>query len=282
MPAPAEPPSLGVGLGHRPQLHDLTVAHRDEVDWLEIITDRYLHAPAALEQLRGLRDEFTLVPHGLEMSVGSDEPLDEEYLNAVRTVADAVDAPWVSDHLCFTRDGGVDLGSLTPVHRTKERARQIAGKAQQVQDTLGRPFLLENIAYYLDLPGDCGEAEFFCEVLEHCSCGILLDLNNAAVNARNHGFAVEDFLDALPLSRVRQVHIAGCVPVGDAEKLQIDSHDDRVSDEVFDLLALLLRKGAPVRGILLERDDGFPEDFQEIVHDLRRAREIQRVHGQPT
>lgn len=271
-------PNLGVGLGYRAPLHDGILEHQREIDWLEIITDDYLHDPGAWDLLRMLRERFPLVPHGLEMSVGSRDPLDEDYVRAVAAVADAVDAPWVSDHLCFTRDQGIELGNLTPVHRTAAHARYIAEKAQRVQDLLGRRFLLENIAYYVDLPGELSEAEMLSEVMRHCDCGILLDLNNVAVNAANHGFDPFRFLDSLPLERVEQVHLAGNAPDQVQDGFRFDAHDDEVSDEVMELLAHLLER-QEVKGILVERDERFPEDFGEILTDLRRARVITAREG---
>ncbi|WP_203863030.1 DUF692 domain-containing protein [Plantactinospora mayteni] len=253
--------------------------HAQEIDWLEIVTDGFLDDPDGLRELRRLNEVFPIVPHSLEMSVGSVEPLDDDYLRGVAAVADAVDAPWVSDHLCFTRENGIELGSLAPVQRTRQNARRIAERAQRIQELLGRRLLLENITYYLDLPGELTEAEMIAEVMRHCDCGILLDLNNLAINARNHGFDPVEFLAALPLDRVEQVHLAGSVPVGDPDLQQIDTHDAQVSAEVLELLAHLLDR-QPVKGILLERDDGFPDDFEEIVRDLRQAREIM-LSGSP-
>ncbi|WP_024874351.1 DUF692 domain-containing protein [Saccharomonospora piscinae] len=266
-------PTLGFGLGYRAELHDAIMAHRASIDWLEVITDHYLGDPALLDQLDALREVFPLVTHGLEMSVGSDGPLDLDYLAAVGRVADAVDAPWVSDHLCFTRDGGVELDNLTPVVRTLDKARSVAARAQEVQDRLGRPFLLENITYYIDMPGELTEAELITEVLDHCDCGLLLDLNNVVVNARNHGFDAIAFVDALPLDRVVQVHLAGNAPGAHRGEVALDGHDAPVGREVFALLDHL-RHRQPLKGVMIERDDAFPEDFQEIVDDLTTARAI--------
>ncbi|MFF2409976.1 DUF692 family multinuclear iron-containing protein [Streptomyces sp. NPDC058092] len=264
---------LGIGLGYRREMHDATVRHRDEVDFLEIVTDAYLGRPRADASLRCLKEQFVLIPHGLEMSVGSEQPLDLAYLDGVAAIADAVEAPWVSDHLCFTREDGVELGTLTPVRRTMQRARHIAEKAKKAQAYLGRPFLLENIAYYVDLPGELSEAEMLAEVLDRSGCGLLLDLTNIAVNARNHRFSAEDMLDSLPLDRVVQVHLAGSSGRQEFDGLQLDSHDGPISDEVFGLLARLVSKCRP-KAVMIERDDHFPDDFGEILADLRRAREI--------
>ncbi|WUI00697.1 DUF692 domain-containing protein [Spirillospora sp. NBC_00431] len=266
-------PRLGIGLGYRPELHDEIMANKDLIDWLEVITDHYLLRDSALEELRELNADFPVVPHGLEMSVGSEGPLDLEYIERVRRVADAVDAPWVSDHLCFTRDAGIDLSHLAPVVRTVARARSIAANAQEIQERLGRPFLLENIAYYVDMPGELSEAELVRMVLDHCDCGLLLDLNNVTVNARNHAFDPYDFLDALPLERVVQVHLAGNSAESPHGDVRLDGHDAPVGEDVFLLLAHLAAR-QPLKAVMIERDKAFPEDFQEIADDLDRTRRI--------
>jgi uncharacterized protein len=271
---------LGVGLGYRLELHDDTMRHRGELDFLEVITDDFMARADGLDALRRLREHFVLVPHGLEMSVGSEEPLDMQYLDAVARIADAVDAPWVSDHLCFTREADVQLGALTPVRRTRQRARHIAAKVRQAQDYLGRPFLLENIAYYLDLPSELTEIEMIHHVLEESGAGLLLDLNNVAVNARNHQFSASEFLRSMPLDRVVQVHLAGNTPHAEFEGLEIDSHDAPVSDEVFDLLRDLIQRCRP-KAVMIERDARFPSDFAELIFELARVRSIlaETPHG---
>lgn len=268
-----------MGLGYRSPLHSWTLENEQQIDWLEIITDNFLDAPDMLRLLRELKEVFPIVPHGLEMSIGSYGSLDRDYLDQVREVAGAADAPWVSDHLCFTREGGVELGNLSPVQRTRDHARHIARKAQHVQDVLGRKFLLENITYYVEMPGDLTEAEMICEVMGNCDCGLLLDLNNAAINARNHGFCPYEFLDELPLDRVEQVHLAGNVPEEDTRRLQIDGHNAPVSDEVFLLLEYLLAR-QNIKGILVERDE-LPDDPSELLVDLRRARQTTARSGKP-
>ncbi|MFW6692194.1 DUF692 domain-containing protein [Streptomyces sp. MAR4 CNX-425] len=258
-------------------MHESILEYRQEIDFLEIITDQYLDAPEALRLVQETMGLIPIVPHGVEMSIGSQGPVDDEYLQQVRTLAKAVEAPWVSDHLSFTREGGIELGTLTPVQRTRENVRRIARKAQHVQDTLGRRFLLENITYYVELPGDLTESELMSEVMEHCDCGLLLDLHNVVVNARNHGFDPYEFLDEIPLDRVEQVHLAGNVPVSDDYGQLIDGHNAPVGDEVLRLLSHLLDR-RQVKGILIERDE-LPGDFHELLTDLRRARHVAAREG---
>ncbi|MET9428911.1 DUF692 domain-containing protein [Streptomyces sp. NPDC003036] len=263
-------PELGVGLGYRSALHDDTLAARARIDWLEIVTDRFLRGRDA-ELLLELRRSFTLVPHGVELSIGSDAPLDQAYLDAVAAVADAVDAPWVSDHLAFTRERGVDLLTLAPVLRTEEKAAAVAAKARAVEDRLGRPFLLENITYYMEMPGGLSEAEFITTVLERCDSGLLLDLNNVATNAVNHHFDPYAFLDAIPLDRVVQVHLAGNVPEEPSGGLVVDRHDGPVSEDVFALLEYVAAR-VHLKAVSIERDQHFPDDFGELLDELTRTR----------
>ncbi|WP_157252761.1 DUF692 domain-containing protein [Nonomuraea typhae] len=262
---------LGFGLTYSMGLYEQVMDNRDDIDWLEIITDQFIGRPQSLDLLAHLGEHFPLIPHGVGMSIGSDGPLDPAYVDEVARVADAVDAPWASDHLCFTREGDLDLGTFTPVWRTRDKARQVAAKVRQVQERINRPFLLENIVYHLDLTAELTEAELITEILEHCDGGLLLDLNNVAVNARNLGFDPYAFLDAIPLERVVQVHLAGNVVRDELGGVVLDSHDAPVGEEVFELLTYLASR-QPIRAVAIERDDNMPADFAEFKTDLDRAR----------
>ena len=273
-----EVPMLGVGLGYRSELHRPILQHADAIDWLEVVTDQFIQTdPAASTKLaRELHDRFPLVAHGLEMSIGSREPLDESYVSAVLEFAELVGARWFSDRLCFTREGGIELGQLTPVLRTHEAALEVARRAQQLQERAGRLFLMENITYYVDISGELSEAEFLSTVLQHCDSGLLLDLANLYINSVNHAFDPIEFLESIPLQRVVQVHLAGGEK---SESVFVDSHSYRVHDEVWKLLRYLVERTS-VKGVMIERDQDFPEDFGEILADLQIAREILRGHGQ--
>lgn len=271
-------PQLGVGVGLRPQIESHVREHASAVDWLEIITEDFLFTPHRQDDLAELRALFPLVPHGIELSIGSGEEPDPAYVDALAGLVEAVDAPWFSDHLCFTRAGGIALGALAPLLRTREVAETVARKAQQLQDRVGVPFLLENISTYIDIPAELSETEFLTHLLEHCDCGLLLDLTNVFNNSVNHGFDPLDFLDAVPLERVVQLHLAGGTWAG--EILQ-DNHSADVHDEVWDLLRHVLAAKAPVKGILVERDGKLPDDFPAVLADVELARTVSRSTLQP-
>jgi uncharacterized protein (UPF0276 family) len=268
-------PRLGVGLGYRKELHDHYFQHRDRVDWLELIGDHYVDLIAGAER-RGeavdLAAAFPVIPHFLEHSVGSHGPIEEPYCQAAAALVRATRAPYATDHLCFTKAGGIELGGLTIVPFTASTADRCAARARAIQETLGVPFLLENIYYPFSFPGELSELAFINRVLEGSGCGMLLDLANLFINAENHAYDPHAFIEGLPAERIVQVHLAGSER---RDGRWVDTHSQSVEEhpQVWDLLEHLLRR-APVKAILVERDQNFPADFGEILHDLDRAREF--------
>jgi uncharacterized protein (UPF0276 family) len=270
-------PFLGAGLGYRAELDTQIQANSSVIDWLEIISEHFLgRPPERLEQAQRLRAAFPLIPHGVELSIGTEGPLDGAYVDALAAFADVIDAPWFSDHLCFTRAGGIALGQLIPLPRTRCAAAEVGAKARQVQQQVGRPFLLENITYYFDFDSELTEAQFITEVLGHNDCGLLLDLTNLYINSVNHGFPAEDFLQTIPGERIVQVHLAGGEPSGAAF---IDTHSAPVHPEVFALLRETVRLAPNLKGVLIERDQNYPADFAELAQDLATAHGIVGAAG---
>lgn len=264
-------PALGVGLGYRPQLHDEILRARDRIDWLELVAESFLPlSPRRRDLLAELTDAFPCVPHSTELSLGSDSPVDPRLVEQLAELAELVDAPWISDHFCFTTAGGVHLGHLAPVQWTEANAISMADKARAVSRQAGRPLLLENIAYDFVIPGDLSEAAFITAVLEQSDCYLLLDVANVYTNATNLGFGALDALDAFPIHRLRQMHVAG----GKWEDgVLADSHDAPVPEEVWELVRHTASR-TTIPAVLLERDADFPDDFGEILADLDRARAV--------
>lgn len=262
-------PALGVGLGYRPQMHEAIMLAADRIDWLEFIVEDFLPlSTRRREVLRQLAERFSCVPHCTELSVGSDAPIDQMLIEQVSEVATLVDAPWISDHFCFTTAGGVRLGHLAPVQWTHANASAMAVKARHVSRAVGRPFLLENIAYNLVIPGELTEAQFITSVLEDSDCYLLLDVTNVHTNATNLGFGEIELIDKLPLHRLRQMHVAGGTW---QDGILVDSHDAQVPERVWELVRHVASR-VTIPAILLERDAAFPADFGEILDDIQHAR----------
>ena len=250
--------------------------HAGEIDFLEIIADHYFDPTRRkAEELELLAAHFPLVPHGLDLSLGSAEGLDEEYVRRMAALVNQLNPPWWSEHIAFTRAGGVEIGHLSPVPFTWEALEVLARNIRTVQARIAAPLILENITYTLRWPEtDMTEAQFLTELVTRTDCGLLLDITNLYTNSVNWGYDPVEFLDTLPLERVVQFHFVG----GEWQGGQlIDSHSQPTPPEVWDLMAEACRR-TQVRGILLERDENLPP-FEEIVGELARARETGRRCG---
>jgi uncharacterized protein len=267
-------PHIGSGLGYRPPIRDGILAAADEIDCLEVISEGYFQSQARLDELRRLSEQFTVIPHGIDLSIGTAMPLDREHLRGVRQVTEAVGASFYSEHLCMTRAPGIRLGHLAPLCFSEAVLRSAAERVRQVQDYLEIPLVLENVTYEFEVPGaTMSQAEFFTRLVTETGCGVLLDLHNVHVNSTNHEFDPVSFLDEMPLAHVVQVHLAGGYW---REGRLVDGHCAAVPPEAWRLLDLLLER-ADVKAIILEHDDAFPE-VEELVVQVRRAREaLQRA-----
>jgi len=264
-------PNLGVGLGLRRELAGNTFENADQIDWLEFVPENYMGlGGAARERLERARRAFPLVSHGINLSLGSTDELNPEYITSISKLLDSVDSPWWSDHLCFTSYGGTYMHDLLPLPFSHEAVEHVAKRARQAQEQVGRPLLIENISFYMQMPGhEMTEAQFLAEVLEKADCGLLLDVNNIYVNSVNHGFDPYEFLNQIPLERTVQIHIAGHSHKND---VIIDTHGASVVEPVFALLRYVLER-ADVKAVMLERDQNFPA-FKEILSELCEIRKI--------
>ena len=271
-------PNLGIGLGLRRELANETFDNANMIDWLELVPENYMGlGGAARQRLEKVASRFPLVSHGINLSLGSTDDLNEEYLASLKKLLDRVDAPWFSDHLCFTSVDGVYLHDLLPLPFSKEAVKHAAKRAQKVQNTISRPFLIENISFYMQMPGsEMTEAQFLSEVLEEGDCGLLLDVNNVYVNSRNHNFDPFEFMKQIPLERTVQIHVAGH---STGPGVVIDTHGSKVIEPVFELLKFVLAR-TDVKAVMIERDQNFPE-FSELLGELARIRAI-AAEVQPT
>lgn len=183
--------------------------------------------------------------------------------------------PWWSEHICFTKAGGVDIGHLSPLPYTKEAIEVLCRNIASVRRWIDVPLILENIAYLVTLSGaEMTEAQFLTEVVERSNCGLLLDVTNLYTNAVNHGYDVGAFLEELPSDHVVQLHFVG----GHwHDGVLIDSHSQSTPQFVWKLMDEVVAR-FPVKGIVLERDENLPP-FKELTAQLQQAREIGRCHS---
>jgi uncharacterized protein (UPF0276 family) len=278
VPMNAFVPFLGYGIGLRPKHYPEILDQWPHVDWFEAITENFLVAGGRPRRvIREIRARYPLVLHGVSLSVGSSDPLDFDYLARVRDFVRELEPAWVSDHLCWTGVGGINLHDLLPLPFTEETLRHVVERVQAVQDFLGRRILLENVSSYLEFAhSTIPEGEFLAAVAKRADCAILLDVNNLYVNAQNHGFDPLAYLDALPPERIAQIHLAG---YADRGTFLHDTHDHPVWPPVWNLYREAVRRFGPV-STLVEWDAQLPP-LATVLAEAERARQVaeETLHG---
>jgi uncharacterized protein (UPF0276 family) len=260
---------LGVGIGWRPEI-DLTVERLPGVDFVEVVAEN-LHASHLPESVLLLRERgLPILPHAVSLSLGGAEPVDHRRVTHLAALAEALDAPLVSDHVCFVRAGGLDSGHLMPLPRTRDALDVLVANVKAAQHNLPVPLALENVAALLEWPdGELTEGQFLAELVDRTDCHLLIDVANLYANARNLGTDVARFLDDIPLERLAYVHVAG----GEEHQgVYHDTHAHAVHPEVLDVLAQLRARVDPP-GVLLERDDHYPADA-ELAGELAAIRAV--------
>lgn len=272
--------NLGFGLGLRSTYYQAILEQQPAIDWFEIVSENYLVAGGkALYFLDAIGERHPLVMHGVSLSIGGPHELDRDYLRQLKHLATRVQPAWISDHLCWSQGNAHQLHDLLPLPYTEESLQHVAARVRQVQDVIERPLVLENVSSYLRCADDqFSEWQFLAALSELSGCELLLDVNNVYVSARNHGFDAWTFISSLPKQRIRQLHLAGHSDYG---SYLIDTHDQPVSDPVWQLYQRTLQHLGPV-STLLERDDHFP-DLDVLLDELNTARRFaaQALQGTP-
>lgn len=263
--------SLGFGLGLRASHYEAVLSGSPAIDWFEVLSENYLiPGGKPLFYLDRIRERYPLAMHGVSLSIGSTTPLSLAYLKQLKTLARRIEPAWISDHLCWTGVGDVNVHDLLPLPYTEEVIAHVAARVEIVQDFLGRRILLENVSSYVTYKqSEISEWEFLTAIAEQADCLILLDINNIYVSSVNHGFNPADYIAHIPVDRVQQFHIAGHRNCGD---YIIDTHDEAVTAAVWDLYAQALARFGVVSTII-ERDDHIPP-LQELVQELDYARHV--------
>jgi len=261
----------GFGIGLRPCHYADILQKCPAIDWFEVLTEDYLvDGGNPLYHLDRICELYPVALHGVSLSIGSTDPINFEYLAKLKQLMQRVQAMWVSDHLCWTGVNGVNLHDLMPLPQNEETVLHVAERVKRVQDYLGCQILLENVSSYVKYKASTmTEWEFLSEVVRRADCLILLDINNIYVNAFNHGFNPMDFINGVPVNRVKQFHLAGHTY---CKTHIIDTHDDKVIPTVWELYHKALERFGAV-ATLIERDANIPS-IDEMLSELNQAREI--------
>lgn len=266
-------PRLGHGLGLRTPHWDHILEGNHGVEWFEIISENFMDTQGRpIRLLERVRKDYPIVTHGVSLSLGSVDPLREDYLKKLKALVERIDPAWFSDHLCWTGINQKNSHDLLPLPQTQLVAEHIIDRIDQVQNFIGRPMLIENASSYVTFKeSDMSEWEFITTIAQRSGCGILLDINNVYVNSINHQFNPMDYINAIPTQLVGQFHLAGHT---NRETYLIDTHSDRTHDRVWELYKHAVRRFGNI-STLIEWDEHIPA-FDVLLDECKKAREIEK------
>ncbi|TAK75568.1 MAG: DUF692 domain-containing protein [Aquabacterium sp.] len=262
---PRHATATGAGIGLRSPHAAQLLERRPPLAFLETHSENHFgRGGRGWEQLLRIRACWPLSLHGVGLSIGSADPLDRAHLDELAALVEALDPILVSEHLCWSSVGGIHANDLLPLPYTEEALDHVVARVQQVQDRLGRRLLLENVSSYVEFAhSTIPEPEFLSAVARRSGCGLLLDVNNVHVSARNHGFDPLGYLQGVPADAVAEYHLAGHVARrielddGSSAELLIDTHSRPVDEAVWALYACALALIGP-RPTLIEWDADLP------------------------
>ena len=274
------PPMLrmGCGVGLRSQHFDAFLNNAVNIDWVEIISENFMmQGGRAHKVLDAIRRERPVTLHGVALCIGSHDAINPEYIRRLKALTERVEPAYVSDHLSWGSMHGTYVHDLLPVPMTEVSLKHVISRIKQVQDMLGRPLVMENVSSYIRYSAsDIPEWEFVAAVAQGADCGILLDVNNVYVNAKNHGFDAKTYIEAMPKDRVVQLHMAGHTDCGTH---LLDTHKGPIPQTVWSLYRSTLERFGAV-STLIEWDQDVPDietlqgeaaQAQTIMHAVKRA-----------
>ena len=274
------PIPAAAGIGLRGPHHAKFISESPEAAWLEVHSENFF-APGsiALTALEKIRENYPISLHGVGLSIGSDDPVAEDHLAKLRQLVDFIQPGLVSEHLCWGSIGGYHLNDLLPLPYTEEALGHMAERIGQVQDYLGRKILIENVSSYMEFKNSTiPEWDFLASVADQSGCGILLDVNNIFVSAKNHNFNPLDYIAAIPADKVEEIHLAGhSEQTFDDQSVLVDTHNAPVCAEVWTLYETLLAR-IGTRPTLIEWDSELPP-VSVLLDEARRAQKLMdRAH----
>ena len=269
------------GVGFNPAHFSDIVATPQPLGFFEVHAENYMGAggrPHA--QLRALRERYALSIHGVGLSIGSTEPLDRRHLARLKALCDRYRPESFSEHLAWSSHEGVYFNDLLPLPYTRQTLAQVAEHIDEVQTELRRTMLLENPSSYVRFSDSTiPETEFLAAISKQTGCGLLLDVNNVFVSARNHGTSPLEYLDSFPLDRVMEIHLGGHHEDVDeaGQTLLIDAHGTPIADPVWALYCHVIAHTGPM-ATLIEWDNDVP-DWPALRAEADAAEQILAFAG---
>jgi uncharacterized protein (UPF0276 family) len=263
------------GIGLRAPHYSELLATLPAIGWFEVHSENYFGAGGQpLHYLERVRAHYPFSLHGVGLSLGSTDRLNETHLRKLKSLVERFEPGLISEHLCWGSVGGRYLNDLLPLPYTKGALSHICTRVGEAQDYLGRQMLVENVSSYLQYKhSSIPEWEFLVEVSRRSGCGILLDVNNIYVSAQNHAFDPVNYLEAIPKGAVQEIHLAGFDSNGEC---LIDTHGKPVSEEVWKLYQEALTRFGPTP-TLIEWDTDIPS-LEVLLREAWKAAEIMEAY----
>ena len=272
-------PVQGIGIGLRRDLAEELTQTSRQLDLIEVMPENWIcFGGKRQRQMLSLPGSLSAVTHSIALNIGGLDPLDNRLLDGIASFCERHDVPFWSDHVCYSTVLGTPTFDLLPLPFTRQIIAHTARASGRRRPRRATLLLLENATFYAQMPPPPGtppadvldEATFLCELLEAGDCSMLLDVNNVYVSSRNHGFDPQAFIDRMPLSRVRQIHLAGHSDLGN---VIIDTHIGPIIDPVWDLYAYTLQRAGRLIPTIIEWDAEIPP-LDQVIDEADRARAV--------
>ncbi|MDC9727517.1 MAG: DUF692 domain-containing protein [Candidatus Thioglobus sp.] len=259
------------GIGLRHQHLQQVLDEKPKINWFEVHSENFFYDNLATYQLEQIADNYPISLHGIGLSLGSSDKLNQQHLQNLKDAIDRFNPDLVSDHLSWSSVDNNYINDLLPIAYTAQALDNFVDKVKQVQDFLGRQILIENPSSYLRFKDSkIPEWDFFASLPGLTGCGLLLDVNNVFVSCFNHGYEANDYLDAINGDDVGEIHLAGYTEKNLAKgTILIDDHSKKISSEVWDLYKKTINTIGN-KPTLIEWDTDIP-DLSVLLNEAQKA-----------
>ncbi len=264
--------NINIGLGFKKEIYQEFFHNKNiKPDFVEIAPENWINLGGKWKQvLNKIRDKYDIVAHGLSLSIGSIDDLDVGFVKKIKDFITEFDIKIYSEHLSFAKTQNAHLYDLLPIPFNKESIKHVSQRILKVQDILKQELVIENISYYTSFEPEISEIEFINEIIKQSQCKLLLDVNNVYVNSFNHNYDPYNFINNMPLDKVKYIHMAGHKKI--SNDLIIDTHGEAIINDVYKLFDFTTSKIKNIP-ILLERDFNF-DDIPGLQLEINSLRKI--------
>ncbi len=266
--------TTAVGIGLRHPHHDYILKNKPNIPWLEVHSENFFaDGGPSLGFLKKIRESYPLSLHGVGLSLGSAQKIDQTHLQKLKKLVEFCDPFLISDHISWSNIKNQVLNDLLPLPYTKESLEALCSNISQVQDFLKKEILVENPSTYLSFKeSEIAEDDFINQVANKTGCKILLDINNIYVSSYNNKFDPISYINNINPQIVKEIHLAGHSKSNiDGNIILIDTHDNYVCDEVWDLYKIAIKKfNSPS---LIEWDQDLPS-IENLLNEAKKAEQL--------